>query len=120
MRGHGLRHSGGVRQADVQIVRDMPRRFAPAGKSQAAKLPTGPISGGKITSNAALDATCDANANRPAVQCQRGLIPACATGSTGRPSDFQAENPPPTCATGASPISCAAFVASADRQPLAQ
>src|SRR6185312_7158185 len=40
--------------------------------------------------------------------------------STGPPALRQAPKPPSMCATFSSPISCAVFAASADRQPPAQ
>src|ERR1017187_92416 len=57
-------------------------------------------------------------------------LPACdglqpfgffgSTFSTGPPASRQAANPPPICATGFSPMSCAVFAASAERIPPAQ
>ncbi len=40
--------------------------------------------------------------------------------STGPPASRQAANPPPMCATGFSPMSCAVLAASAERMPPAQ
>ena len=40
--------------------------------------------------------------------------------STGPPASRQAAKPPPICATGFSPMSCAVFAASAERMPPAQ
>lgn len=49
---------------------------------------------------------------------QVGAQPCFSTaGATGAPAFFHAPKPPPICATGFSPISCAASAASAERQP---